>query len=137
MSIKQGDTLNLYYTGRFESGGIFDSNVGKKPFTFTVGAGQVIEGFDKAVIGMRVGEKKEFKVAAEEGYGLSRDDFIFELNKEAVGLSEAKVGDAVTLKTEDGGFVNASIISVNKDRVIIDANHPLAGKELHFEIEIV
>lgn len=136
MAIKHGDRVELIYTGRFKNGDIFDTNKGKAPFCFMVGASQVIEGFDKAVLGMERGEKKEFKVLPKDGYGERRDDLIFEFNREDIGCDEAKEGDPVKLKTIDGGVINARIKTIIDTKVIIDANHHLAGQTLLFNIEI-
>jgi len=135
---KNGDTVQVDYTGKLGDGTVFDTSVGREPLEFTLGAGQMIPGFEKAVLGMKVGEKKTVTIPANEAYGPRSDDQIMEVPREKLpsGLTP-KVGQQLGIKRQDGGTSIATITSVSDNTVTIDANHPLAGKDLTFEIELV
>jgi len=139
--IKKGDNLKVDYEGRFENGEIFDtSNHGdhSHPLEFEVGAGQVIAGFDKAVIGMKKGEEKEVKISAKEAYGESNPEMIKEFPRTMIPADqEPKAGMMIFLGTPDGKQFPAKIVQVTKDKLKIDLNHPLAGKNLIFKIKIL
>lgn len=133
--IKQGNTVQVHYTGRLTNGDQFDSSVGRDPLKFTVGGFQVIEGFEKAVIGKSVGENLTVTIPCEEAYGKFRDDL-----SQQVPLSllpeRCKVGDTLQAMTEQGPMP-VRIIEMNTDYAVIDGNHKLAGEDLIFDIEIV
>ena len=135
---KNGDTVQVNYTGKLADGTVFDSSVGREPLEFTLGAGQVIPGFEKAVFGMKVGEKKTVTIPVDEAYGPRRDDLVGELPREKLpsGLTP-EVGQQLVMTRPDGAKVIVTITSVSDNTVMIDANHPLAGKDLTFEIELV
>lgn len=136
--IKAGDKISVNYTGRFENGEIFDSSEGKQPLSFTVGAGQLIKGFDDAVIGMTVGEKKQVTLAPEEGYGTRREDHIIDMPKENIPADmKLEAGMMVQLMDRDNNPIPAVVHEIREAVVRIDVNHPLAGKTLIFDIEIV
>lgn len=126
-----GDTVSVHYRGTLDNGEEFDSSRGREPLTFTIGVGQVIEGFDSAVTGMAIGESKTVRLEAAEAYGERRDDLVLAVPKEQApeGLEE---GQQVLL-----GNTPATVIDVNDTEVTVDANHPLAGEALTFEIELV
>lgn len=136
MTIENGDQVSLEYTGTLSDGTVFDSNVGKDALTFNAGAGQMIKGFDDAVIGMSVGEEKTFTLPPEEAYGNKRDDMIQRMNeselKTALG-TEPIVG--MTLSASNG--MNGIITNISEGMVSIDFNHELAGKSLTFKIKIL
>ena len=136
--IQTGDTILVNYTGRFEDGEVFDSSEGRSPLKFTVGAGQLIPGFDEAVVGMTIGEKKTVVIPAEKAYGEHRDDHVLDFPKANIpeGL-EIKKGTQVELMDQDRNPIPAVCIEVLEDCVKIDVNHPLAGKTLTFDIEIL
>lgn len=139
MKAEKGQTVKIEYRGTLESGEEFDSSKNHgQPLSFTIGEGQVIPGFEKAVEGMEVGEKKSFKLAVEEAYGERRDDLIIDFPKEQLEDSDVEIaeGAQVGLQTPQGP-IPATIQKVSEDTVTIDANHPLAGKPLSFEIELV
>ncbi len=135
---KNGNTVQVDYTGKLADGTVFDTSVGREPLEFTLGAGQVIPGFEKAVLGMKVGEKKTVTIPANEAYGPRSDDLILEIGREKLpsGLTP-KVGQQLQMTRPDGGTIIATITNVSDNTVTIDANHPLAGKDLTFEIELV
>lgn len=136
--IKEGDTISVNYTGRLTNGEVFDSSEGKPPLTFTVGAGQLIKGFDDAVIGMKTGEKKTVTLAPEDAYGDHSEDRIIDMPKANIppdmNLSE---GMMVQLVDQNKNPIPAVVHEICEDVVRMDVNHPLAGKTLVFDIEIV
>src|SRR5690606_34213696 len=130
---QQGDTVVLHYRGTLDDGTEFDSSAGRDPLSFEVGGGRVISGFDDNVRGMAVGEKKTFRLEPEDAYGQPSDDYIITVPPQNAG-GEFQVGDRVTL----GNQTPAIVTEVHEDgSVTVDANHPLAGQALTFEIEIV
>lgn len=135
---KKGDTVQVTYTGKLSDGSVFDSSEGRDPLQFTLGSNQVIDGFDKAVTGMKVGEKKTFTVPASEAYGPHLDELIIELNNDQLpaGITPA-VGQKLQSTQPDGSMIYATIVEVSASKVKVDANHPLAGKDLTFEIVLV
>lgn len=126
-----GDTVSVHYRGTLDDGSEFDSSAGRDPLQFTVGAGQVIPGFDNAVLGMAVGDKKEVRLEPEDAYGEHTEDRVISVPKEQApdGL---EVGQQVML-----GQAPATVVEVTDEAVTVDANHPLAGQALTFEIELV
>jgi len=136
-SIKTGDTISVDYTGKFENGEVFDSSRDRTPLKFTVGSGQLIPGFDAAVIGMQPGEKKTVTIAPEEGYGARDSERVVSMPRKGVpeGM-QVEVGLAVQLADQQGNPVPAVIQELTDEAVILDLNHPLAGKTLTFDIEI-
>ena len=138
MQVKKGDVVRVHYTGTLTDGSQFDSSVGRNPLEFTVGAGQMIAGFDAGVLGMVVGEKKTLQIDPENGYGLSNPEAIIEFPKTNVpeGM-ELEVGMQLNLQNEYGQPVPVVIIELREDLIVMDANHSLAGKDLIFEVELV
>ncbi len=135
--IHNGDTITLHYTGTLADGSTFDSSVGREPLQFTVGAGDVIEGFDKAVQGMQQGEKKTFTIPADEAYGQSRPELIQVVPRNKFPTKpEPQVGLQLVMQSQ-GQQIPAKIVKVDADSITLDLNHPLAGKDLTFAIEIV
>ena len=139
MKAKNGQVVTIEYRGTLDSGEEFDASKNHgRPLTFTLGEGQVISGFEKAVEGMEVGEKKSFRLESGEAYGDRRDDLIIDFPKSQVEDSEVslEVGAQIGLQTPQGP-IPATIAEVGDETVKIDANHPLAGQPLNFEIELV
>jgi peptidylprolyl isomerase len=135
--IKRGDTISVNYTGTFESGEVFDSSEGNSPLKFTVGAGQLIKGFDDAVVGMKRGDKKKVTIAPENAYGERRDDHVVDFPAANIPEDmEMTAGTVVQLSDESGRAFPAVVTEINDDVVKMDVNHPLAGKTLIFDIEI-
>lgn len=135
---KAGNTVKVHYTGKLTDGTVFDSSDGREALGFKVGEGQVIKGFEDAVVGMSPGEEKTAHIAPEEGYGHRREELVVDVEKERIsGDVSPEVGQQLQLRLEDGRQVPVTVTEVNDGTVTIDANHPLAGKELVFEIEMV
>ena len=133
-----GDTVSVHYTGTLEDGTQFDSSRGKDPLTFTIGAGQMITGFENAVRGMKVGEIKTVTLPPEEAYGPHRSDLVVVLSRDQFPEDMTlTVGQQVPMQNDLGQQFMATIIEIGPSTVTIDANHELAGKSLIFEIELV
>ena len=135
---KTNDTVRVHYRGKLTNGEQFDSSAGREPLEFTVGAGQMIAGFDAAVNGMELNEKKTVTIPANEAYG-ERDEKLFfraGLNQFPEGM-DPEIGQKVMASLEVGQQVPATIIEKDDSSVLLDANHELAGKDLVFEIELV
>ena len=138
MQAKNGDNVKVHYTGKLTSGEQFDSSAGREPLEFTVGAGQMIKGFDAAIPGMSVGDKKTINIPAAEAYGERSDDAIIEFPKENVPPDmKLEAGMKLTLSNQHGQPVPVVVTEVKDDVIILDANHFLAGEELVFDIELV
>lgn len=137
MSIKKGDTVKAHYTGRLKDGTEFDSSRGRDPLEFTVGKGQLIPGFEAAVEGHKPGDRIIVTVSPEEGYGQADPDLVFTVARGQVpDHIPMEVGTPLQLSSEKG-VMDVVITEISPDEITLDANHPLAGKELVFEIEIV
>lgn len=137
---KKGDKVKVHYHGKLTDGTTFDSSEGRSPLEFEVGSGQVIPGFDEGVTGLAVGEKKTVEIPADQAYGPVSDNHIFEFPKTQFPpemIPELQVGMPLQMQTETGQPVQVTIKEVKEDSVVLDANHPLAGKDLIFDIELV
>ncbi len=136
--VKNGDKVKVHYTGKLTNGEQFDSSTGRAPLEFTVGAGQMIKGFDNAMPGMSVGEKKTVSIAPEEGYGHKSEEAIIEFPKANVPPDmPLEPGMKLELRSEDGQPFPVTVSEIKDDVIILDANHSLAGKDLIFDIELV
>ncbi|MBU0781786.1 MAG: peptidylprolyl isomerase [Alphaproteobacteria bacterium] len=135
---KQGDTVRIHYTGTLNDGTVFDSSTGRDPLEFEVGSGMIIPGLDVAIPGMTVGDTKTVNIAADQSYGPVNDQA-----RQAVPRADIpadiplEVGVQLQMQTPDGQVVPVTVADVNETEVTLDANHPLAGKDLNFDIEIV
>jgi FKBP-type peptidyl-prolyl cis-trans isomerase 2 len=135
---KKGDTARVHYTGRLENGQVFDSSEGGEPLEFEVGAGQVIAGFDEGVQGMSVGDKKTIEIEVEDAYGQRTEALVQSVARAAFNLeTEPQVGMNLVLQLPDGNQIPVAITEVTQDSVTLDANHPLAGQKLIFDVELV
>ena len=135
---KTGDTVKIHYTGTLDDGTQFDSSAGRDPLEFTLGSGQVIPGFDKAVEGMAVGVEKTVNIQPEDAYGPRNDQMVQEVPKSALPDDlEPEAGMGLQARGQDGQVLNLTIISVGDDAITVDGNHPLAGQNLNFDIELV
>ena len=135
---KYGDTVKVHYTGRLDDGTVFDTSANGEPLQFTIGSGQIIPGFEQAVVGMNPGESKTVKIPAEDAYGQRREDLIIEVEKSQLpeGL-KPEVGLQLQSRQPDGRIVVLTIADMTESHVTLDANHPLAGKDLTFDIQLV
>ena len=135
---KRGDTVTIHYTGTLEDGSVFDSSEGSEPISFTLGAGEVISGFEDAVLGMSVGDKKKTTIEAENAYGEHHDALIMRVERSQVPPgTEIEVGDVLQVGLADGQTATVIVTGLDADSVTLDANHPLAGKALTFDLELV
>jgi peptidylprolyl isomerase len=135
---KQGDTVRVNYTGRSEDGSVFESSVGLMPLKFTIGSDEVVNGFEDAIIGMHAGEKKTVVVQPEDGFGMYDEDLIFEVpNEELPDGVIPQIGMDFEMVDEDGYEISAVVIEISKGSVTIDANAPLAGKTVIYDIELL
>jgi peptidylprolyl isomerase len=135
---KTGDTVQVHYTGTLDDGTVFDSSVGGSPLEFTVGAGQVIPGFEQAVVGMQVGESRQAQIPADQAYGTYRDELVFTVQKTQFPEGFApEVGEQYQVSGADGQAMVVSVREVTPGEVTLDANHPLAGRDLNFDIQLV
>jgi peptidylprolyl isomerase len=137
-SAKDGDRVRVHYTGRLEGGQVFDSSRGGEPLEFTVGAGEVIAGFDEAVRGMSVGETKTVEIEPEDAYGPRREGLVATIERERAQFPvEPQVGMNLALPLQDGSQLEVVVTEVTPEHVTIDGNHPLAGEKLIFDVELV
>jgi len=136
--VKAGDTVRVHYTGTFENGTVFDSSVGREPLEFTVGGAEVIPGFEEGVVGMQVGETKTVWVPADRAYGHYREDLVFIADPAGVpGRENLTVGQQVRVTLSSNQGLIGTITGISPDGIVIDANHPLAGEDLTFTIQLV
>ena len=135
---KSGDTVKVHYTGKLEDGTVFDSSEGKNPLEFTIAAGEVISGFEEAIVGMEVGETKTITVPSDKAYGPHKEDMVIviELDKFPENI-QPKVGQYLEVNQTNGQKFLVEVTDISEDKVTLDANHPLAGKDLTFEIQLV
>ncbi len=135
---KAGDTVRIHYTGTLDDGTQFDSSAGRDPLEFELGRGQVILGFEKAVEGMTVGDTKNIRLEPDDAYGPHHDQLVQTVSRNDLpdDLSLAE-GMALQTKSQDGQVTRLTVTSVTEETVTLDANHPLAGQALSFEIELV
>lgn len=135
---QNGDTVRIHYTGRLEDGTVFDSSEDRDPLEFTIGEEQVIPGFEEAVEGMQEGESKTAEIPSEAAYGEHRDDLVVSVPRDRLpeGM-DPDVGERLQMQSPDGHTFNATVVDTDASSLEMDANHPLAGKDLTFEIELV
>ena len=135
---KDGDTVRVHYTGTLKNGEVFDSSSGRDPLEFELGSGTVIPGFEAGVMGMEVGEKKSITIPCKDAYG-ERDEKMF-LKIERAQLPEdmdPEVGMTLGMNTDTGQAIPVKVAEVTDESITVDANHPLAGEDLNFELELV
>lgn len=137
---KKGDTVKVHYTGKLTTGEVFDSSEegGNGPLEFTIGEGDVIPGFEEAVIGMNAGEAKTVTIPVDQAYGPRMEELVAEVEREYLPQdAEPKLGQQYEVTQDDGQVFNVTVTEMNDTTVTLDANHPLAGRELVFEITLV
>jgi FKBP-type peptidyl-prolyl cis-trans isomerase 2 len=135
---QQGDKVRVHYQGTLRTGETFDSSEGREPLEFTVGSGQVIKGFDDGVKGMSIGEKRTLEIGVQDAYGETNQDLFIEFPKEQFPPDATpEVGQQLMMSNGSGQSFPVTIKEVREDSVVLDANHPLAGQDLIFNIELV
>lgn len=135
---KSGDTVKVHYSGRLTDGTTFDTSSGRDPLEFKVGNGDVIKGFDEGVTGMYVGDKKTVHIPADEAYGQKDDDRVIEFPRTNFPPDmEPEIGMQLNMTNGSGQVIPVIIIEVGEESITLDANHPLAGEDLIFDIELV
>ncbi|MGK7396711.1 MAG: FKBP-type peptidyl-prolyl cis-trans isomerase [Candidatus Cyclobacteriaceae bacterium M3_2C_046] len=135
---RKGNTVKVHYTGRLNDGTVFDSSVNKEPLSFKLGEGNMIPGFEKAVEGLKEGEKVTANIDSQEAYGERRDDLLVEVPRQNVPESiTPEVGQQLSIKQPDGNTIPVVVTETKPESIVLDANHPLAGKDLIFDIEVV
>lgn len=135
---KQNDVVRVHYTGKLDDGSVFDSSLEREPIEFTIGEGSVIAGFEQAVVGMNPGETKTVRIVSEEAYGPYRDDMVLTVERSQFPPDiEPTVGQALQVQQSNGEPFVVTVSEVSEGEVKLDANHPLAGKDLTFDIELV
>lgn len=136
--VKENDTVKVHYTGKLTDGQVFDTSQGKDPIEFTLGKGQLIPGFEKGLLDMKVNEKKTITIPKEEAYGEPREDLVQEVEKNQLPEEiKPEVGMGLVSRTPDGREMNLVVAEVKEETIVVDGNHPLAGKDLVFDLEVV
>ncbi|PNQ72223.1 peptidylprolyl isomerase [Hanstruepera neustonica] len=136
--VKVNDTVKVHYTGKLSSGQVFDSSVDKEPLEFTLGMGMLIPGFEKAVLDMKVNDKKTVVISKEDAYGEVQKELFHEVKNEELPQDiKPEVGMGLSSRNADGTEHKFRIAAVNDDHIIVDGNHPLAGQDLTFELELL
>ena len=136
--VKSGDKVKVHYNGKLRNGETFDSSEGREPLEFTVGGGQVIKGFDNGVMGMQVGDKRTVEIEVTDAYGEKNEDMVVEFPKERFPPDmKPEVGMQLMMNNGQGQSFPVVVKEVREDNVLLDANHPLAGEDLIFDIELV
>ena len=136
--VKQNDTVKVHYTGKLDNGQVFDSSVEREPLEVTLGQGALIPGFEKGIMDMKVNEKKTITIPKEEAYGEVQKELFQPVPKENLPQEiKSEVGMGLMAKNPDGSERQLRVAEVNDDHIVVDANHPLAGQDLTFELELV
>lgn len=136
--VKSGDTVRIHYKGTFADGTVFDSSEGREPLEFTVGAGQIVPGLDQALPGMTEGEAKSVHVPAEAAYGPLDPNALHAVPREKIPANlPLEIGTRLQVQAGNGQILPVTVAEVSDDTVVLDANHPLAGKDLTFDITLV
>ncbi len=138
MEAKKGDAVQVHYTGKLEDGSVFDSSQSREPLGFTLGDGNMIKGFDSAVYGMAIGDKKTVTIPAAEAYGERKEEMMIDVPRTQVPPDiTPEVGLDLVLQGGNGQPMPVTVIHVDEEKITLDANHQLAGKDLIFDIELV
>jgi len=135
---KDGDTVKVHYTGTLDDGTVFDTSVEREPLEFTLGEGKVIPGFEKAVKGMKVGQSKTATIPVEKAYGPYRDDLVIAIERTQLPENlNPEVGQRLQMQQANGRLSVVIVTDVSEKTITVDANHPMAGKDLTFELKLV
>ncbi|WP_121665395.1 FKBP-type peptidyl-prolyl cis-trans isomerase [Mesonia aquimarina] len=136
--VKQNDTVKIHYTGKLNNGQVFDSSLEREPIEFTVGGGQIIPGLENGLIDMEVNQKKTIEISKDEAYGDAKDELFMEVPKSQLPQEiEPEVGMGLVSKNPDGTERQLRVAEVKDEAIVVDANHPLAGQDLTFEVELI
>jgi peptidylprolyl isomerase len=136
--VKKGDTVKIHYTGRLQDGSVFDSSSDREPLQFSIGRGQVIPGFEEAVVGMKIGDKKTVEIPCSKAYGERNPSMVIVVDRKHVpeGLNP-EVGQRLEMGSPSGELVHVTVVKTDDQNITLDANPPLAGEDLTFDIELV
>lgn len=135
---KQGDTVKVHYTGKLDDGTVFDSSADREPLEFTIGSGQVIPGFEEGVTGVSVGKSKTINIPSDQAYGPHHEELIMVVDRsEFPEDMKPEIGDRLQVCDADGRMMIVEVTDADESSVTLDGNHPLAGKDLTFDIELV
>jgi peptidylprolyl isomerase len=138
IAAKKGDRVKVHYTGKLQDGTVFDSSIDREPLEFTLGDGNMIKGFDAAVEGLQTGEKVTANIPSVEAYGEKKQDMFVEVPKAEVPENiKPEVGQQLQVQQANGQAMPVVVAEVTEDKIVLDANHPLAGKDLTFEIQLI
>ena len=138
MKVENGNVVSVDYTGTLNSGEVFDSSDGREPLEFQVGAGMIIEGFERAVMGMEVGEEKSISIPPDEAYGQRDEELVRSVPRSALGDEvKPEIGMTLVVRLENDDEIPVTVAKVTEDEVFLDPNHPLAGETLNFKIKVV
>jgi len=136
--VKKGDKVKLHYTGRLEDGKVFDSSKDRDPIQFEAGAGEIIPGLDEAIIGMEAGEKKDISISSDNAYGNYEEKLLIDIPNDKLPKDIKPEKDKLlNLVDKQGRTIPAKVMEIKDNSIVVDANHPLAGQDLDFEIELV
>ena len=136
--VKDGDTVKVHYTGKLENGEVFDTSKEEEPFEFKVGNKAVIPGFEKGVVGMKVGDTKTIEIPPEEAYGTKQDQLVVEVNRnEFPDDITPTIGQRLQIRQQDGNPIIVTVTALTEESITLDANHPLAGYTLFFDVEVI
>lgn len=135
---KKGDQVSVHYTGKLDDGTVFDSSDHGEPLVFVLGTGQVLPGFENAILGMNSGDSKTVKIAAREAYGLRQEDLVMNVDRGQIPPDlDIETGQRLQMEKSDGETMRVTVTSVSEEMVTLDGNHPLAGEDLTFDITLV
>ena len=136
--VKDGDTVKVHYTGKLNDGTVFDSSVDREPLEVTIGAGQLIAGFEKALVGMKLEQSKKINIKAADAYGPFNEDAVMTIERKELP-TDLKIEEGLQLNMQNpqGGAVVVTVTAFSETEVTLDANHPLAGEDLNFDLEVV
>ena len=138
IQVTVNSTVKVHYTGKLADGEVFDTSDGKEPIEFTLGQGQLIPGFEKGLIDMKLNEKKTINMTKDDAYGEVNETLIQEVKKTDLPQDmEPKVGMGLVSKSPDGQEINLMVVEVKEETIVIDGNHPLAGRDLIFDLEVL
>jgi len=135
---KLDDTVKVHYTGKLDDGTVFDTSENREPLQFKIGEKKLIPGFEEAVIGLEVGQSKTINIPSDEAYGPHRKEMVFQVNRSDFPENvDLKIGQQFQMQQKEGRAFVVTIMQIVEDKVVLDANHPLAGKDINFEIKLI